>query len=151
MKIHKHMPENEYVQIDDEQAVFDIMDRLRQLGKETVESNLKFNAILSQKQELYNLAKVLAKELIHDLHDLGDFVKPNKKAVNSSIKRAAPKKTKNVVRKATPKRPIKHGKPVSKKPISSMKKLKANMTRAKQSKTQAFTNTTNKIVKKLEI
>ena len=32
-----------------------------------------------------------------------------------------------------------------------MKKLKANMTRANQSKTQAFTNTTNKIVKKLEI
>ena len=151
MKIHKHMPENEYVQIDDEQAVFDIMDRMRQLGKETVESNLKFNAILSQKQELYNLAKVLAKELIHDLHDLGDFVKPNKKVVTSSIKHAAPTKTKNVVRKATPKRPIKRVKPVSKKPISSMKKLKANMTRAKKSKTQAFTNTTNKIVKKLEI
>ena len=146
MKIHKHMPENEYVQIDDEQAVFDIMDRMRQLGNETVKSNLKFNAILSQKQELYNLAKVLTKELIHDLHDLGDFVKPNKKVANSSIKRAAPKKTKNVVKRATPKRPIKRGKPVS-----SMKKLKANMTRANQSKTQAFTNTTNKIVKKLEI
>ena len=30
MEIHKHMPKNEYVQIDDEQSVFDIMDRMRQ-------------------------------------------------------------------------------------------------------------------------
>ena len=151
MKIHKHMPENEYVQIDDEQSVFDIMDRLRQLGKETSEANLKFNAILSQKQELYNLAKVLAKGLMYDLRDLGTFVKPNEKVVNSPVKHIAPKKKKKVVRKAIPKRPVKKRSPVSRKPVSSMQKLNANMKRARQSKTHVFNKTTNKIVKKLEI
>ena len=151
MKIHKHMPENEYVQIDDEQSIFEIMNRLRQLGKETSKSNLEFNAILNQKQELYNLSKVLAKELMYDLRDLGTFVKPNEKVVKSSVKRTTPKKRNKIVRKATPKRPVKKIKPVSKKPVSSMQKLKVNMKRAKKSKTQAFNNTTNKIVKKLEI
>ena len=65
--------------------------------------------------------------------------------------RNAGKKGNKTVRKATPKRPVKKRKPVSKKPVSSMKKLRANMNRAKQSKTQEFNNTTNKIVKKLEI
>jgi hypothetical protein len=145
------MPENEYVQIDDEKSIFEIMDRMRQLGKETSDANLKFNTILGQKQELYSLAKVLTKELMHDLQDLGTFVTPNKKVVKSSIKRTAPKKSKKIVRKATPKRPVNKSKPVSKKPVSSMQKLKVNMKRAKQSKTQTFNNTTNKIVKKLEI
>lgn len=151
MDIHKHMPKNEYVQIDDEQSVFDIMDRMRQLGKETSEANLKFNGILMQKQELYNLAKVLGKELMHDLQDLSAFVKPNKKVVKFPVKHTTPKKTKKVVRKATPKRPVNKRKPVSTKPVSSMQKLKANMKRGKQSKTQSFNNITNKIVKKLEI
>ena len=151
MKIHKHMPENEYVQIDDEQSVFETMDRMRQLGKETSEANSRFSAILSQKQELYTLAKVLTKDLMYDLRDLGTFVKPNKKVVKSIVKSTAPKKRNKIVRKATPKRPVKKIKPVSKKPVSSMQKLKVNMKRAKKSKTQAFNNTTNKIVKKLEI
>ena len=151
MKIHEHMPQNKYVQIDDEQSIFDTMDRMRKLGKEARESNLKFNAILNQKQEVYTLAKVLARELVHDLKDLRNFVKPNEQKVKSPVKRTVPKKGNKTVRKATPKRPVKKRKPVSKKPVSSMKKLRANMNRAKQSKTQEFNNTTNKIVKKLEI
>lgn len=151
MRIHKHMPQNEYVQIDDEQSVFDTMDQMRKLGKETYESNLKFNAILNQKQEVYTLAKVLARELVHDLKDLRNFVKPNEKVVKSPVKHTAPKKRNKKINRATPKRPVKKIKPTSKKPVSSMKKLKANINRAKKSKTQEFNNTTNKIVKKLEI
>jgi len=145
------MPQNEYVQIDDEQSVFDTMDRMRKLGKETHESNLKFNALLNQKQEVYTLAKVLARELVHDLKDLRNFVKPNEKIEKSPVKHTAPKKRNKTIKKATPKRPVKKIKPVSKKPVSSMQKLKANMNRSKKSKTQNFNNTTNKIVKKLEI
>ena len=58
---------------------------MRKLGKETYESNLKFNAILNQKQEVYTLAKVLARELVHDLKDLRNFVKPNEKVVKVKV------------------------------------------------------------------
>jgi hypothetical protein len=120
------MPKNEYVQIDDEQTVFDAMNRMKDLGIEASNSGAKFNSLLGQKKELYHLVKVLSKELIHDLHDLGNFMKPaDSPSRKSVIKRSAP--TKKIVRKATPKRPIR-------KSNSSMKKLKANMKKAKSKK-----------------
>jgi len=120
------MPKNEYVQIDDEQAVFDAMNRMKELGTEASNSSAKFNSLLGQKKELYNLVKLLSKELIHDLHDLGNFVKPaDSPSKKSAIKRPVLKK--RSARKATPKRPVKQSN-------LSMKKLKANMKRAKSKK-----------------
>ena len=49
-----------------------------------------------------------------------NFIKPNKKVVKFPVKHTTPKKTKKVVRKATPKRPVNKRKPVSTKPVSSM-------------------------------
>ncbi len=120
------MSKNEYVQIDDEHAIFDAMNRINAIGNEASQSSAQFNSLLGQKQELYNLANVLAKELIHDLHDLGTFVKPS----DAPKKRAPAKKSapnKKPVKRATPKRPVK-------KSSSSMKKLRANIKKAKSKK-----------------
>ena len=103
MTAHIPMSKNEYVQIDDEQAIFDAMNKISAIGKEATESNAQFNSLLGKKQELYNLAKVLAKDLIHDLHDLGTFVKPSDAPkLKSPVKRRAPRK--KPVKRATPKR-----------------------------------------------
>ena len=123
------------------------MNKLRQLGNEAKESSKSFNSLLGQKQELYNLAKVLAKNLIHDLDELNTFVKPSDK----KMIRRPPVKKKTVKHIQVKRKTVSKKRVSAKKPVSSMQKLKANMKKAKQSKTQSFTNTTNKIVKRLEI
>jgi len=132
------MPKNEYVQIDDENSIFEAMGRINSIAKDASDTSAQFNSLLGQKQELYNLAKVLARELIHDLHDLGKFVKP----ANESKKKVAPKRT--VKKRVAPKRTVK---------TSSMQKLKANIKKAKTAKsgTKLFNDKTNKMIKKLEI
>ena len=128
MNVHNYMPKNEYVQIDDENSIFEAMGRINSIAKDASDTSAQFNSLLGQKQELYNLAKVLARELIHDLHDLGKFVKP----ANESKKKVAPKRTVKT---------------------SSMQKLKANIKKAKTAKsgTKLFNDKTNKMIKKLEI
>lgn len=126
MSVHNHMSKNEYVQIDDEKTILDAMDRLTAIGKESSETSIQFNSLLGQKQEFYNLAKILAKELIHDLHDLGTFVKQSDAPKKKVLVKRAPVKKKQTKR-ATPKRPVK-------KSTSSMQKLKANMKKAKSKK-----------------
>jgi len=132
------MPKNEYVQIDDENSIFEAMGRINSIAKDASDTSAQFNSLLGQKQELYNLAKVLARELIHDLHDLGKFVKP----ANELKKKVAPKRT--VKKRVAPKRTVK---------TSSMQKLKANIKKAKTAKsgTKLFNDKTNKMIKKLEI
>ena len=138
MNVHNYMPKNEYVQIDDENSIFEAMGRINSIAKDASDTSAQFNSLLGQKQELYNLAKVLARELIHDLHDLGKFVKP----ANESKKKVAPKRT--VKKRVAPKRTVK---------TSSMQKLKANIKKAKTAKsgTKLFNDKTNKMIKKLEI
>ena len=148
MNVHNYMPKNEYVQIDDENSIFEAMGRINSIAKDASDTSAQFNSLLGQKQELYNLAKVLARELIHDLHDLGKFVKP----ANELKKIVAPKRT--VKKRVAPKRTVKKRvAPKRTEKTSSMQKLKANIKKAKTAKsgTKLFNDKTNKMIKKLEI
>jgi hypothetical protein len=125
------MAEQEYIQIEDEQGVYECTESLTGICDNVVASTVQLSALVKEKHKLFAHAKVLSTALINDLHALNKYMeKTDGKRTASRSKRVTTKKT--VSKKVKAKKFVREKmakKTVSKKTRSkdSMKSLRANL------------------------
>jgi len=124
------MSEGEYIQIEDDQGVYDCTNSLTGICDEVVINTAQLSVLVKEKHKLFAQAKALSTSLINELHALNKYMqkssapKPKTRAKRVVARKVKAKKTvKKVARKKVAKRTV--SKRVSSR--DSMKSLRANL------------------------